>query len=1621
MKRYKKIFIIIIILIGFIQLKAFSESINTHNLMPFSEFSKDIENTPSIILNDSSTLYKHKVILRVLSMYGMELTENSINNFLNKTSKHGISLFADNSVFKGDDYFSFLLDLPMQEKALIKYYVKRVEDKNIVSVVIENKKYENDSFIGNYFPLGKIDFKTTQTSTRDKNISKYQAEFHALHKKTLEIEKVKIDAFPASKNIFKYYEKTGLSQQIIKAIDKYLESIGEENIFYIEHNELNICGIGEKNILGISRTLQNDSIALFHELAHGAIDAGFLSVEDLFDLIPFNSVIRERFFDFSNNQTHDFLRFFQNFMWPEQDKRLTQKIKFYNILTSYSYNTNQRSLEKSGKVKKYVYNYGKEKFELSSEIELEQIDTEKGLVKIYSEGEEGNFVVIEDVDPNQCISILGIRTCVGCGFKAKINGKQVLGAAHLACTGSNGDIKRFSLQADKFLEYLVSLGAQEIEFGIYYSDDKNKQNNPKRIEAINNFIYKLSNSFEGSNINVKIDSDEDFSAVVVSRYMWGIERGLSDNSNLFFWTADENPEIVSDGEYSYIGFMGNYSSLEEIQFLPFDDQRVGNKSKAEYKAEFKAINTKNQEIKRVKLYGSLLSKEGLNNYKKQGLSLEIIEALDRYIARLDKNKMFLIEPNEFGINGIATKNMLVIAKPFKSNELALFHELAHGAIDQGLLSEEMLLRVINKTEIALENIDPKQKSHYLLRYIQKCLWPEQDSELTKRIQFSDAATRRYQKIQKTANDLCIYIDRLRMDAQSGETIHLFDMFLEISLEKDAYEVYTPLFNLLFEYLQEDFQGSEEFIEKCKDELFKKGGDELTNGPSDLRAKLKENKEFLESFKKINKAKGYKDLNLSFYGILFYFLSRGHEGYISHLYDVFYADFPENISLLKKGFSYHVRSDCVKHNTLKSVIYTNKESKYLNRVIAFSDEKKPADDRKEKYTEEQKEELSFKDYDFSNKVEEALVFWEENFPEEEREYINFFKDNITVVALKDLQTYNIFFDPDTNVLRPLEIDKHNDAVFFTEKFLKQVDDPRELLLWLRFVAKFLYSYEQMREKGKVKMKTLYKIASRMLTDEEVCWREYIHNYKQKLYEMAKEDTVYLFSGKMNKIISQRSDIEDVLGEVIEKELIKDELEELSNIQRDKLKDFYIEQKETAKNILYYYESMGLEKWAQKAYDAYRKAIKKIQYYDDGGHGPLEVQIELVFTSFRLCRYSKAIDELKTLYTGKGFPRKLKRSELNDLEDNYLGKVNDKGLTIARELDNLLQDHKEFVEGKHAEDLSGVSEDVNKVLTVYDENGFTKLEYKNIDEKIRGNNCIQLRIDKEGYIFNDIFNYKGSENRIKFYVGKQFAFKTVLIFPYAHNSWETGINVFLGGSRIASYYEEYIAEDLTESREKDFVYKIRNFGQKVFEEKDIIIEENPNKDMMISFLLNKLEEFDADNFFENIAQWRGVSRNEKILALDLSWIPQEQWMLNEFSTLREKLESIEGLNIIVERNIERLITRTCEMNSRFYQSNDFSNVTIIGEKTICAKGGLMDEFRRPFAKGASFVHIDLSNVKNELKYMDIDILDLLGLLMHKSVLLKHLKEIEVVLPLAKTYSLNKLSQIYEKRVKELMTRA
>jgi len=126
------------------------------------------------------------------------------------------------------------------------------------------------------------------------------------------------------------------------------------------------------------------------------------------------------------------------------------------------------------------------------------------------------------------------------------------------------------------------------------------------------------------------------------------------------------------------------------------------------------------------------------NFRKTGISA-VDYLLGSYYDNF-KKEYFYLKPNPYGIHGIGTEKLLAIDESLKDNDLAVFHEVAHGAIAGRQISLELFIKNIKGGEAALNEfigkegkqrrLFPEMRTHYAICLMQNILWPKDNAALT---------------------------------------------------------------------------------------------------------------------------------------------------------------------------------------------------------------------------------------------------------------------------------------------------------------------------------------------------------------------------------------------------------------------------------------------------------------------------------------------------------------------------------------------------------------------------------------------------------------------------------------------------------------------------------------------------------------------------------------------------------------------------------------------------------------------------------------------------------------------------------------------------------------------------
>ena len=175
------------------------------------------------------------------------------------------------------------------------------------------------------------------------------------------------------------------------------------------------------------------------------------------------------------------------------------------------------------------------------------------------------------------------------------------------------------------------------------------------------------------------------------------------------------------------GLIGKYLVTSDVEFMPTEPGR--DDGILVFMA--KDIEHPQKEASEIILSAKQTPKKVFSNFRKS--KVHAIDNAVSYFYEKFQGDTFIIEPNIYGIDGIGTGQCLAIVEPLKDNDIAIFHEVAHGSgidvtpyLDGG---EDTLSSYINQQGKYYRQI-PEMRLHYALRLLQKQKWGSDDAALT---------------------------------------------------------------------------------------------------------------------------------------------------------------------------------------------------------------------------------------------------------------------------------------------------------------------------------------------------------------------------------------------------------------------------------------------------------------------------------------------------------------------------------------------------------------------------------------------------------------------------------------------------------------------------------------------------------------------------------------------------------------------------------------------------------------------------------------------------------------------------------------------------------------------------
>ena len=339
--------------------------------------------------------------------------------------------------------------------------------------------------------------------------------------------------------------------------------------------------------------------------------------------------------------------------------------------------------------------------------------------------------------------------------------------------------------------------------------------------------------------------------------------------------------------------------------------------------------------------------------------------------------------------------------------------------------------------------------------------------------------------------------------------------------------------------------------------------------------------------------------------------------LSHIYDEFMENRPASeLSLDKRGESYHIAAHSVVHLYPKGLIYEGDNAVFMRSLMLNYGESVPKD---RKWTSN------------AEKIIEAIRTWEEVDPGTER-IRSSFRANATVIEL-DMDTRLLFSDPDKNVVRPIQIGRSRHVFYLSKEYLDGLDkNNRAHMRELAFLLKLGESFLDTQEKGSFEDAGLVH-QQEALNDFNIHFSAWIS--KSKLAKTGEIKARLSRGMKLDFIDKYTNAIEEILKEEEESLRIQRELglysKDFSAVRSDIRKLFWLNY-----SLLSRYSGMGMSEMADKTYRKLKEATKALQKHDKAGLMPYDFQIKLIFTALKFGHWDDFINETETLLTGRNSP-------------------------------------------------------------------------------------------------------------------------------------------------------------------------------------------------------------------------------------------------------------------------------------------------------------------------------------------------------------------------------------------------
>ena len=634
-------------------------------------------------------------------------------------------------------------------------------------------------------------------------------------------------------------------------------------------------------------------------------------------------------------------------------------------------------------------------------------------------------------------------------------------------------------------------------------------------------------------------------------------------------------------------------------------------------------------------------------------------------------------------------------------------------------------------------------------------------------------------ICRTIDDLAMYYDMLCQGVPLDEALG--------NREKYSERLLIPLYAQLSASVFNAFENKEEFMTEFVDSLPKGPGEKFY---PDFTCKMNaDNGELIEKFRKITLWEGREDLfTIGYWGLLLMCIASDSRPYFAHLVDIFLEHKGSaGISMSSDTGSVELKADAVIHMYPKSRIFGRDEAPYMNHLMPLHAEKAPEDLRREGEN--------------SGKIRKALDLWAEKAPDAPvRNLIARFKKSTTVLELDRLDTFSVISDFDDGIVQPVRVGKSRRVLYFTKKYLDSLDandedDMCELAFWLNYGQRYLDMYKFLLDERRAfdEIKKGMSGFEREFLDSAVQYDFLIKGdvIKGRLREFLREDTIVIYTDMLRDAIKKnnRADGHQIIEDI-------NRLEYRPGRIPDNLAWDYKHAIQDTRRLMFTLAGMGLNEWVSGWKDDYVAAVTGAQLWDTGAW-PCESQMEILFTLLRMGDYVGFIRELTTLLSGKGFPRNIRRQELEILEmmiDIDLLEINVRHAITA---------HLETCGPEQRQWVMNMSERINRLLSDYRRQGYLDLDMRMIDE-VASADTQTAEVNDGGYFSRDGTSY---------YLGKGYKGKALrLVIERQEDGTLNGFTAYCGGVEAASFKtaesdqakDRYIVKALYADEKGEFIF-------------------------------------------------------------------------------------------------------------------------------------------------------------------------------------------------------------------------